>query len=166
MLHERVKKERKKRRMTLDDLAKVAGVSRSQLLAFEHGGNPTLSTIEKTLAPLGLRLGVFSDELDPEAALSAGQEIQKRTATLQAAIELFVAEIQKQMPAIGYAAGRLVSAFGGNPATARPPVAPPGPLPGGGERGLQEVPLSQEVLDRIEDIVTRIIERETKRRDV
>ena len=134
MLHEKIREERKRRRLSHTELAQAAGVSRSQLIALEQGGNPTLSTIEKTLAQLGLRLDVVPED-------------SERDATLHAALEM-----QRHALALHEAAGKLVTALGGTPAEET------GVLPGrgGARRHTDEFsPAVIEKLGQVADLIDR-----------
>ena len=146
MLHERIREERKKRRLSHSDLAHKAGVSRSQLIALEQGGNPTLATVQKTLAQLGLRLNVLPDDSEADAALHAALAMQRHALALH------------------QAAGKLVTALGGTPAPAA--VQPAGPLPGGGGAERHEASIPEELLDRLEAAVEKIEQRENARKKV
>lgn len=142
MIHERIREERKRKRFSHADLAQRAGVSRSQLISLEQGGNPTLATIEKTLAQLGLRLNVVPDDSETDAALQAALAMQRHALALH------------------QAAGKLVTALGGTPATAT------GPLPGGGGAERHEASIPEELLDRLEAAVEKIEQRESARKKV
>ena len=79
MLHQGIREARERRGISVRELARVSGISRSQLQALEQGGNATLSTVEKALSQLGLRLAIVpADSQQEGAALDAAMEIRRR----------------------------------------------------------------------------------------
>lgn len=96
MLHDDVRQIRIERRLSQLGLSRIAGVPRSQLRIFEDGGNITLETLGKILAPLGLTLGLQRNDAAPLLS-----ELQQVIASATRALEMFEAA----PPAIAPAAG-------------------------------------------------------------
>lgn len=67
--------------MSQQKLSKASGVPRSQLQILEAGGNVTLDTAEKLIAPLGLMLVVMS-RAELEAAVNATQTANRYLSAL------------------------------------------------------------------------------------
>ena len=65
-LGERVRAERLRRKLTLDDLAARAGVSRSMISAVESGGKaPTIVVLHRIASGLGITMSRLMDEVEP-----------------------------------------------------------------------------------------------------
>lgn len=65
-----IQRLRKQRRMTLDDLARASGVSRSMLSQVERGqANPTLATVWALADAFGIGVSELIDQAGPERAI-------------------------------------------------------------------------------------------------
>ena len=86
MLHDDVRQIRIERRLSQLGLSRIAGVPRSQLRIFEDGGNITLETLGKILAPLGLTLTLQRNDAAPLLS-----ELQQVVASATRALQMFEA---------------------------------------------------------------------------
>jgi len=69
-LGERIRSERVARNMTLDDLARASGVSRSMISAIEHGGKvPTIVVMHRIANGIGIRMSDLMGEAGPERVI-------------------------------------------------------------------------------------------------
>lgn len=139
MLNEKIRRERERLGIQRTQLARDAGVPRSQLIIFEDGGNVTLSTLEKILAQLPtLRLDVLPANLDLDAAVKAAVDVQKLVRNLDAAM------------------GNLIATLGGTPLEE--------PRGGGAERYDGALQISPELGDKLERLIDEIEEKKKQQR--
>lgn len=76
-LGERLRRERTARSLTLDDLARSTGVSRSMISEIEKGGKvPTVVVLHRIASGLGMRMSDLMGEAEPDRVIVLRREDQ------------------------------------------------------------------------------------------
>jgi transcriptional regulator with XRE-family HTH domain len=97
-LHEAIRKARKERGMTQQQLADLAGIERKQLSILEGGGNVTLATVRKVLPHLpnmpAFTLGGIPGNVErPNAAEAQAQVVEAAARSLETALRTIVGAV-------------------------------------------------------------------------